>query len=110
MGYDYFSLGMILLEIGLWTPISTWTKSSKERMLLGPSEVRDLLVDRYLPRLGPRMGKEYQNIVRLLLTDKLDPHPEIPNPDPQSEHTAFGEFIERVVEPLVRRASVYAEA
>ncbi|KAK3384640.1 hypothetical protein B0T24DRAFT_689902, partial [Lasiosphaeria ovina] len=109
IGYDYFSLGMVLLEIGLWTPISTWTKSSKERMLLDPSKLRDLLVDRCLPRLGPRMGREYQKIVRLLLTDELDPHPEMPNPDPQSEHSAFDEFIKRVVEPLARRASVYAE-
>ncbi len=106
VGYDYFSLGMVLLEVGLWNPITTWTKSFKERMLLSPSKLCDLLVDRYVPRLGPRMGRKYQNIVKLLLTDELDPHPETPDPDPQREPRACGEFIERVVEPLARRASV----
>jgi hypothetical protein len=50
-GYDCYGLGIVLLEIGLWIPLSAIAKR-KENRTLKPDELHDLLVTRYVPRLG----------------------------------------------------------
>ncbi|KAI1119941.1 kinase-like protein [Nemania abortiva] len=61
--YDYYSLGMILLEIGFWLPLSKitegWDGSYEER--------RQRLVTRRLPRLRQLMGRDYSEAVRCCL-------------------------------------------
>lgn len=96
-GYDYYSLGVVLLEVGLWTPLVAW--SSKNRGL-SPHEFRDVLVKTYVPRLGPRMGSLYQDVVEKLLTDRLDSFPEHRRPDPENESQVFNRFLDEVMEPL----------
>jgi len=103
--YDYYSLGLMLLEIGLWTPLRAWS-GKKENRTHSPHQLRDTLVERYVPRLGSRMGEAYQDIVKLLLSDGLDPHPQTMEPDPEGERDAFNKFFEYVVDPLARLANM----
>jgi hypothetical protein len=58
--YDIYSLGTVLLEIGLWRSLKTMSSQN------GGSNIdfkRSLLVT-YVPRLGPAMGAGYMNAVR----------------------------------------------
>ncbi|KIW71202.1 hypothetical protein, variant 2 [Phialophora macrospora] len=96
--YDYYSLGLVLLEIGLWTPLMGW-KNNPKYIRLTPAAFRDALVETYVPRLGPRMGKVYRDIVKLLLTDGLDNKP-TRIPDPDQEREVFNQFFDRVLAPL----------
>jgi hypothetical protein len=104
VGYDYYSLGIMLLEIGLWMPLAA-IADRREYRTLSPSELRDTLVNRYVPRLGCKMGKTYQDVVYVLLSDGLDPDPEREVVDRAGENRAFMTFLDEVVEPLERLAS-----
>ncbi|RYO75494.1 hypothetical protein DL764_010377 [Monosporascus ibericus] len=61
--YDYYSLGIILLEIGFWMPLAEftreWVGSYEER--------RQRLVTKRVPRLRQHMGREYSEAVRCCL-------------------------------------------
>jgi len=70
VSYDYYSFGLMLLEIGLWWPASAWARK-QEYLTMNPEELRQQLVKTYVPRLGPRMGSVYQRLVELCLTDGL---------------------------------------
>jgi hypothetical protein len=71
--YDYYSLGIMLLEIGLWTPIkewkSKWTKDWKENKgrAISTEDVREKLLADRVPWLGPSMGSSYRDVVELCL-------------------------------------------
>lgn len=95
---DYYSFGLMLLEIGLWYPERGWSQQ-KENMTLPPEELRKLFLKRYVPRLGARMGSVYRNVVELCLNDGLDD--KSPNlTDEEKERRACNAFIEKVVFPL----------
>jgi serine/threonine protein kinase len=61
--HDYYSLGIILLEIGFWMPLAKitagWTGSYEER--------RKRLLERRVPRLRQYMGRDYSEAVRCCL-------------------------------------------
>ncbi|KAI1116755.1 kinase-like protein [Nemania sp. NC0429] len=61
--YDYYSLGIILLEIGFWMPLAKitegWAGSYEER--------RRRLLERRVPRLRQHMGRGYSEAVRFCL-------------------------------------------
>ncbi|KAF2259195.1 kinase-like protein [Lojkania enalia] len=100
--YDYYSLGLVLLEIGLWTPLAAWSRRPEYRTL-SPHKFRDTLVDVFIPRLGPRMGEVYRDVVRLCLITELVPN--IPGEDNAGrDHRAFSAFVEAVVGPLAKLA------
>jgi serine/threonine protein kinase len=69
-GFDYYSLGLLLLEIALWEPITS-SPLLKGRSILDvePQELQTLWLNEAVPLLGPRMGKTYQNVVNLCLND-----------------------------------------
>ncbi|PQE11054.1 serine threonine kinase protein [Rutstroemia sp. NJR-2017a BVV2] len=69
-GFDYYSLGLLLLEIALWEPI-TRSPLLKGRDILNvePKELQTLWLNEAVPLLGPRMGKTYKNVVNLCLND-----------------------------------------
>ncbi|KAJ6439089.1 kinase-like protein [Purpureocillium lavendulum] len=104
VSYDYYSLGLILLEIGLWTPLVA-IASRKEFSTLTPHALRTVLIDRYVPRLGYRMGSTYQAVVDRLLSNKLDPEPLRQVPDAMAESQAFSAFMDEVIDPLERLAN-----
>ena len=61
--HDYYSLGLVLLEIGLWMPIGKFWKS---RYSLGDFKVR--LQDIYLRKLSGKCGEGYMNAVLFCMT------------------------------------------
>jgi len=61
--YDIYSLGIILLEIGLWRPIGDhWKKNDSY------DTFQDRLWRELVPELRYRMGKTYFNVVKKCLT------------------------------------------
>lgn len=57
--YDVFSVGLILLEIGLWRPLPTFWKPKYDRALF-----HDRLHKYYVPKLASKCGTRYMNLVR----------------------------------------------
>ncbi|KAL9120190.1 MAG: hypothetical protein Q9187_003256 [Circinaria calcarea] len=62
--FDYYSLGLTLLEIGLWRSISAMIKNRK----LSPEEVRTHLLEKRVPRLKEYMGVRFSEVVKVCLT------------------------------------------
>lgn len=64
--FDYYSLGVVLLEIGLWTPL-------EELVMKGigsypPRRQKDLWLNEFVPALGPPMGEVYREAVKFCLS------------------------------------------
>ncbi|KAF3167920.1 hypothetical protein TWF225_006663 [Orbilia oligospora] len=75
--YDYYSLGLVLLEVGMWESLSTLVKgvgsgeSSRRRNTSVSNryhEMRGYLVQKRLIMLGHTMGEEYQAAVQACLS------------------------------------------
>lgn len=64
--YDYFSLGIVLLEIGLWVTIVALWKSHPECQRDAEAFRKKLLVS-YVPQIGERMGVLYRDAVTFCL-------------------------------------------
>ncbi|KAI5290505.1 hypothetical protein KEM54_001343 [Ascosphaera aggregata] len=60
--YDFYSLGLVLLEIGLWTPLSALWK-----MKYDTSTFKSRLEKFYVKRLGSKCGSAYMKAVQLCL-------------------------------------------
>ncbi|KAI4256255.1 MAG: hypothetical protein L6R42_006322, partial [Xanthoria sp. 1 TBL-2021] len=90
--FDYFSLGLILLEIGIWSSLPSMTAGRK---LATPEQQRQHLLSRYTPLLGHHVGREYAAAVRVCLEDfgSVDS-------DGSESDSKVSEFSEEVVERL----------
>ncbi|KAI9695218.1 MAG: hypothetical protein M1820_008790 [Bogoriella megaspora] len=66
--YDYYSLGIVLLEIGFWRPISAF---KNQHPGLKEEGFRQLLHQTYAPMLGSRMGSLYRDAVTACLSGDL---------------------------------------
>ena len=64
--FDYYSLGLVLLEIGLWDTIVTSTEADSTTML------RKVLMAKRLPLLGFTMGQAYSDVVTSCLDGSFD--------------------------------------
>lgn len=68
-----------------------------------PAQFRDTLVAKYVPRIGPKMGSGYRNVVQLCLDGIFGG--EAPSKafqkrlTPEEERNTFGMFEDRVVYP-----------
>ena len=60
--YDLYSLGLILLEIGLWAPVGRLWKMKYDR-----SWFKHRVEDLYVKKLGPKCGNAYLQVVQLCL-------------------------------------------
>lgn len=60
--YDVYSLGLVLLEIGLWTPLSRLWKMKYNNSMFG-SRIQNV----YVKKLGPKCGNTYMQLVQLCL-------------------------------------------
>ncbi|KAK8050663.1 hypothetical protein PG994_012393 [Apiospora phragmitis] len=67
-GYDVYSLGLVLLEIGLWKPLQTYYKPHYSAERWRDRVVLPVLV----PGLGNRTGRVYREVVERCLTAKDD--------------------------------------
>ena len=65
--YDYYSLGLLLLEIGVWEPFEDWKLSSQRGKSL-----LDKILEEVVPRLRVSMGSRYQFIVERCLRGEFD--------------------------------------
>jgi Protein kinase domain len=63
--FDYYGLGIVLLELGLWRPISLFRNVHPE--IADEEEFRKKLLKSYVPMLGERMGRFYKDAVRFCL-------------------------------------------
>lgn len=85
--YDYYSLGLVLLEIGLWKSLGKILKALKDA---SPSDglsvsQHDGLLCRCVPRLRHSMGTRYQKIVEICLRGRFDVPSELDERSRQSE-------------------------
>ena len=70
-GYDYYSLGMVLLEIGLWFPLSALMRKHAEWCQLDAKAFAEKIRGDYCPQLGSFVGAVYQDVVADLLDGGL---------------------------------------
>lgn len=69
--HDYFSLGIVLLEIGLWKNVRNMLQlQGKER--LEPQDILEPLVKEWILQLGFYVGKKYQDAVTTCLTGNCE--------------------------------------
>ena len=61
--FDYYSVGMVLVEIALWRPLSSMT----EKILGSPEKMLEVIQGKYLPLVRINMGDVYYNAVRYCL-------------------------------------------
>jgi len=94
--FDYYSLGLVLLEIGRWESLQ---KMSATRG--SPEEMREKLVNDKVPRVGQNVGSIYEDVVRLCLSDEFKPAEDRKNrtTDDAELHLRFSD---RVVNQLAR--------
>lgn len=59
--YDYYSLGLVLLELGIWRTLDDICKGKAFQG--SPEKLRDALLRIAVPRLGQTMGALYQSAV-----------------------------------------------
>lgn len=67
--FDYYSLGVVLLEIGLWRPLHSWQSKFRDSTA---TEVRSELIKTCRARLAMKMGVTYRDAVLCCLDDSLD--------------------------------------
>jgi serine/threonine protein kinase len=60
--YDYYSLGIVLTEIGLWKSLASMTRK-KDTQKLPPENFRRFLLKEWVPLLGYYMGQRYHDVV-----------------------------------------------
>ncbi|KAL9615142.1 MAG: hypothetical protein Q9167_000460 [Letrouitia subvulpina] len=58
--YDCYSMGVVLLEVGLWQPVIEMLRGKGG----SPAELRNTLLQEYVPRLRRNIGKRYRNATR----------------------------------------------
>ncbi|KAF3317571.1 hypothetical protein TWF173_010339 [Orbilia oligospora] len=65
--YDYYGIGIMLLEIGFWEPLASFRRRHKDAT---PDQFRESLLRVYAPKLGPKMGSLYKHIVINCLSNR----------------------------------------
>jgi serine/threonine protein kinase len=95
--FDYYSLGLILLEIGLWSPLKGLVKP----YLDGPADkLRDVVLS-IVPTLGSTMGRVYRDTVASCINGQFSSSGNSTLDDGPSMGKHFG-FERGVVIPLKR--------
>ena len=71
--YDLFSLGMVLLEAGLWMPLNKMTKRKGDLPPWGPRELVKHLLQKHVPLLDFFVGRKYRAVVETCLQERPPP-------------------------------------
>jgi serine/threonine protein kinase len=87
MVYDYYSLGLVLLEIGLWVTMNSLSSKSTR-------ELKKTLLKSRVPMLKHVMGTAYRDAVEACLRDHIE------TDSPEAFEDTIMEFQKLVVEPL----------
>jgi serine/threonine protein kinase len=99
--FDFFSLGIVLLELGLWVPVSILRLAHADDPDISSAEAfRQKLLRTYVPMLGEKMGAFYRDAVAFCLDAELiivNAHCE-----ENSSRVAEDMFTMMVVKPLAQ--------
>ena len=90
--FDYYSLGIVLLELGLWKTIQEMTDSRDWEVPM--EEFRQKLLMRRVPQLGKSMGARYRDAVKACLQWNSNPQNQI------ASVSVFLDFQRLVVDQL----------
>jgi serine/threonine protein kinase len=69
--FDYYSVGMLMLEIGLWNTLAGITSAPRFRGIK-PQQFREQVLRTRVPQLALPMGSRYMNAVRVCLSSDFD--------------------------------------
>ena len=95
--FDYYSIGLVLLEIGLWKCLTDLSSDNLD--MLTPKEQQRLWMDRFVPRLGETMGETYRDTVDWCLRYGTEGHDETEEQN-DVQREAIDYFETYVVSPL----------
>jgi hypothetical protein len=109
MMHDVYSLGVVLLEIGLWKPFVRWGSSGRQIALKElidlfgskdgrPGDVRDRFIEMAQKFLPSKMGRKYTNVVVSCLSGNLEEGIDIRDQD-LAARTGIG-YMKNVVSRL----------
>ncbi|KAH8891996.1 kinase-like protein [Thozetella sp. PMI_491] len=100
--FDYYSLGLVLLEVGLWKPLDGILKKEQAGSPLSNENALQVLREKKVPLLAHYMGSDYQDAVMACLggLGNTGGVGEVAKID--AVKTLQIEFEKRVVEPLGR--------
>lgn len=95
--YDYYSFGIVLLEIGMWRSVSTEMANLRK----SPVEKKAWLLDARVPYLASYMGARYQQAVKYCLT-AADDNVErtVGERSPAASKDVYLDFEKNVVEKI----------
>ncbi|KAF3000785.1 hypothetical protein E8E13_005487 [Curvularia kusanoi] len=100
--YDYYSLGLVLLEIGVWCPLSNIIKKHQRDSY---EQIRQFLIEKQLPLLKKSMGRHYYEAVKSCLQvdrDRLQLNGESQTNNVKSLHLQFDAKVVKVIAKLVK--------
>ena len=86
--FDYYSLGVLLLEIGSWKPLSSLV-ASKSFKGISNHEFRRRLVERRLPQVEQEMGAIFTDATRACLQSDFSQHSSVDLAATGSLYAAF---------------------
>lgn len=96
--YDYYSLGLVLLEIGMWERLGRFFVQD---YTLSRDKMRSQIVDDLVPVLEGTLGSLYSSAVRACLSGELSGNGE--DADLASVDEMFERMVLRPLETLLRR-------
>ncbi|KAF8537971.1 kinase-like domain-containing protein [Trichophaea hybrida] len=94
--YDYYSIGIVLLELGSWIPLDSYLDHNRE-LQSNPSEFSNKLIERYVPRLSHIVGTTYRDVTLACLRGDFGR-----GSNGKEGQTVLKEFHDKVVSPLSR--------
>ena len=96
--FDYFSIGLVLLEIGLWKPLTDLVRDLKGE---SPSKVKQKLLEVEVPQLGYFMGRRYRDCVIACMESRFVPEGSGAQGNVPISSIVQSGFRAKVVEPLL---------
>ena len=66
--FDWYSIGLVLLEIGLWRTLGSMTRGKEA---LPPEKILEYILQKYVPQLDFYMGKGYRRVVKRCLKGQI---------------------------------------
>jgi hypothetical protein len=96
--FDYYSLGLVLLEIGLWRSLSSMVSTMKDDEDQSPEALKKFLLKKYVPKLGSAIGQIYVGVVLACLKSEFESQSS--SAEIEDKDSTLALFEERVVIPL----------
>ncbi|KAI9775959.1 MAG: hypothetical protein M1839_000658 [Geoglossum umbratile] len=94
MEYDYYSLGLVLFQIGVWSPLQAMSEK--------PAQFRKQPGHKYFKKLRTYTDPEYREATRVCLDGTLERRPDQDCSIDEQNREVLQMFIQRVLLPLRR--------